>query len=239
MNPPVSLAALLMFLPFILPASLAQTPTSPSQPAQASNDLGQFLVAAHQENGLHEPNGEPWHVRATWQMLTSDGKTSEQGTWEEWWAGPHQWEQTFGSPNLQQTYWDTPKGTFALNNHGVSDWIYVLIAQMVGNPIKLARDPASIPLRAITFRKSHVALNCLIPKNFSRNPMVSEYCFDTGRHDLRMKIMPSVQITLNSIVKFEGRYLAREIDVARIGMPTIKIHLDVIDEPYPSGRVHG
>lgn len=42
-----------------------------------------------------------------------------------------------------------------------------------------------------------------------------------------------LQIVLNSIVKFQGRYLARHIYVARIGMPAIDIHLDTIDVPSP------
>lgn len=211
--------------------------------AQIANAQRPLLQFAEQQNGLHDLNGTSWHVRASWQLLDPKGKPEKQGTWEEWWAGPHQWEVIHDSPDFEQTDWSTPRGRFELNVHGSRAWIDAFIDEVIVHPIRIPPAADAGQFTAGLLRKGKVTLHCVTFHHAtptlrgvltSRGMRTSEDCFDAGMSDLRMEIGSLVQVTLNSIVKFQGRYLAREIHIERIGMPTIDIRLDAIDEPAPA-----
>ncbi len=238
MTPLPRLAVLSLFLPFALSSSLSQAPPKNGQPPELANDPEQFLRLAEQQNGLGDivrgKNGAPWHVRITWQMLKGKGRPEEQGTWEEWWSGPHQWERSYDSPDYQQTTWGTPQGNFELNPAANPDWTFSIISASVFYPIQVSFDRSVFRPDAVQLRESNMTLKCVVTQNFSVTPPVQQYCFDVGMNDLRRISIPEILITLNSIVKFQGHYMARDITVSRLDMPTIEIHLDAIDEPNPS-----
>lgn len=226
------LPAVLLCLPIVPASAAAQTPPVNDQPPQLSNDPGQFLQLAQQQNGLHDLD-TPWHVRATWQMLDAKGRPEQQGTWEEWWIGPRQWEEAYDSPTFKETFWGTPQGIFSIHVRGADGWIEHIVTQMVFHPIQPWPNHPVVRPKSTHLQRGPVSLECVTPANIPADSRHAAYCFDVGRADLRMEISPLVQITRNSIIQFQGRYLARNIQVTRMGMPTIDMHLDAVDEPAP------
>lgn len=86
---------------------MAQTPPLPSDPVA-------LLQLASEANGLHGSELRPWHVRATWQTLDEKKQVTNQGTWDEWWAGDKKYKIVVSSKGDQQTLWGTDHGVFAV-----------------------------------------------------------------------------------------------------------------------------
>jgi TonB family protein len=224
MNAPRRLiASLAAALPFAV-AAPAQAPA----PVPLSRNLAALMSLAWQQNGLHGSDLKPWHVRASWQMLDDKGKAERQGTWEEWWAGPHESKMVYDSPDYQQTYWSTAQGNYTLESHGSPGWIEDLIEQMIFRPAATQKDLTHLQLKEADFRDHGVTLHCVTNK-----VSLEAFCFEPGMAVLRTKVTSVLQITFNSIVKFQGRYLAKDVYVARVGMPAVKIRVDAIEPLAP------
>ena len=163
------LPAVLLCLSIVPASGAAQTPPVNNTPPQFASDPGQFLRFTQQQNGLHDLTA-PWHVRATWQLLDAKGKPVQQGTWEEWSAGPHQWERISDAPDFKETIWRTPQGSFSLKERGELHWVEALVGQMVLQPIHLARRPDGAQPKAVALRKNGVALDCLVPPPAQNRP---------------------------------------------------------------------
>jgi hypothetical protein len=91
----------------------APEPAATSLPAvSVPTDPAEMMKTAADLNGLEGGNIKPWHLKATFQLYDSDGKPSEQGTFEEYWAGPHKYKRIYISPSFTQTEWATEDGNY-------------------------------------------------------------------------------------------------------------------------------
>lgn len=186
------------------------------------------MQLAWQQNGLHEPGLQPWHVRATWQILDDKGKPEKQGTWEEWWAGPHESKTVYDSPDFQQTTWATTQGEYRLEPHGSISWVEDFVERMVLYPATAPNQLVQPQLKASDIKVGGVTLHCVEDERTVENS-----CFDPSVAALRVKANAAVQVMMNSFVQFQKRYLARDLYVTRVGMPAVEIRLDQIERLTP------
>lgn len=228
------LPALLALACCSIPGAFAQTPPQTSPP-QLPSDPAALMQLAWQQNGLHEPGLQPWHARATWQILDKKGKAEKQGTWEEWWAGPHESKMVYNSPDFQQTYWATTQGGYTLEGHGSISWVEDFVMRTILSPVATARDLSRAQLKVSHIKVDGAPLDCAVVADSKTNP-VGDFCFDPGRTALRASASLIGQTTMNSIVQFQGRHLAKDIYVSRVGMPAIQIHLDEIEALAPGAE---
>jgi TonB family protein len=223
---------LALFLASVSPAAVfAQSQPSGAQPAPLPKSPAQFMQLAWQQNGLHGDNLKPWHVRATWQVLDNKGQPQKQGVWEEWWVSPHEWKTFTNSPEGQETVWGSVQGVYSVG-HGSLDWFEDLAEKMILQPASTERPLDKLRFRAYDVRNHKVKLHCV-----RVNETAEEFCFDQGLPDLRTKTTPILQFAMNSMVQFQGRYVARDIYVARQDMPAIQIHIDELDSTTDESQI--
>src|SRR5580700_1766841 len=67
-----------------LPPGLGQEPSTPPMPS----DPKALMLLAARANSIAGADVQPWHLKATFQVFDWDGKLTNQGTYEEFWAGP-------------------------------------------------------------------------------------------------------------------------------------------------------
>lgn len=237
MNFPVRGAALLVLAPLLSTAVFARPRTQSRKPSQLPKAASSLMQIAARQNGLDREKMEPWHVHAAWQISASKRAPAMQGTFDEWWTGPHQYKAVYLGPDFHQTLTVTPDGSATTGNAQWPDLVLRLIEPLVRSPL-----PPPAQLRSTQFanwrtRAKKVRIRCaiVVPGTEPRPPLervnlwfVSDYCFAGTLPAIRMELAPNFKAIFNSIVLFQGQYFAKSIQVLRKGLPTLSIHVDDI-----------
>lgn len=199
-------------------ATPATTPPPVATAGSLPSDPAALLQLASQVNGLHGADLQPWHVRATWQ-LTEAGMPPEQGTWEEWWGGEKKWKISFTADGFQQTrYMSDQGGSFT----GDIDWLrlpFLTIGDFVQMGLPSSSDLARDELSRTSLDVGTVPLQCATRSAPSRGAgsdrlaYATEYCFTADSPALRLATGRNMRVALNSLVQFQGRYLARKVQL--------------------------
>lgn len=197
---------------------------------------GAFLQSAAQANGLDSEAMHPWYIHGSWQIL-SQNQTTHEGAFEEWWGSPQQAKISVSANEFQQTRYKTASGVVYTGSPVPPDNIVNFIEDAVRMPL----PPAAPGLRETTSNQGGVALTCVSdpgakPEGGPAGSLLSAYsaCFAGSPPVLRMEAGLAVQALFNSLVRFEGRYLARDIRFILPSSQQIDIHLDVIEPLNPA-----
>ncbi|HYK38037.1 hypothetical protein [Alloacidobacterium sp.] len=82
----------LLFTSCLIPASFILSQTTPISIGSAlPKDPAMLLAMARSQNGLDAPGLQPWHLKASYQTFDDNGQPKDTGVFEEWWAGPKQY----------------------------------------------------------------------------------------------------------------------------------------------------
>ena len=178
------------------------TPQVPAQnPTQATSDTPalvmpknptQLMQLAAMVNGLDSPDMKPWHLKATYQTFDDDGKPKNQGTFEEWWAGPKQDKRIYTSPVFTQTEYTTAEDEFRVGSQEGPPLPEYLVRARLINPMPKEKDMEGTQLRQRESPFPKVNLNCVElarpmkkAENSSPTGLFPLYCFDLDRPLLR------------------------------------------------------
>lgn len=224
MNRSLAPAAVLS-LALLLPNGTAQQPEPAAQPLPS--DPVALMQLAWQQNGLHDADLKPWHVRATWTEVEQKGQPTSTGTWDEWWAGDNKYKISYTSGSFQQTLFVTDHGPFVLGNPDPPDWNFELVQEAVSG---LLPDPQHLSKSSWHQQhQKHGAIEITCAKNKSGD----QYCFGGDLPAVRVSTTSTVEKSADSLVRFQGRYLARRVKVLQVGLPEVDISIDQI-EPIPT-----
>lgn len=167
---------------------------------------------------------KPWHLKATYQLYDEKGQAADQGTFEYWWASPKVYRSTWTRPGAMYTDWYTADGKHAHQATGepLEFFEYKLKGELLSplpsaadlDPAKFRLDRESISLGGIKFPCLMVVP--LMPQHGQLQivplGLFPTYCFDPKLPVLRVSYSFGTLTTeFNHIVKFQNRYLAREI----------------------------
>lgn len=225
-------------------AAFAQNSTPASTPMPPlPQDPAALMRLASQVDGLHSPNLKPWHLHATFMILDEKKDSKDQGTWEEWWAGEKEYKIHYVSSEFDQTRYVTHDGWFAVGDGGEPPpGVFAMIADAFLGPLP---DPSAITAiklkRKVSGRESPGTL-CVVRDPTPRPPspvdgmfsFMQRYCFAGDVPAIRGIESDGVQILLNSIVRFQDQYLARNVRIALGGGVTIDAELDKIETWQPA-----
>lgn len=195
----------ILFVEFILAAAAlpvsAQNPGQnkpQSPPAQAPattvmpTDPTELMRLAAQLNGLDFPDMKPWHVKATYQTFDEKGEPRDQGTFEEWWAGPEKDKRVYTSPSFTQTEYITPAGRFRVGSQDGPPLAESMVRARLVSPMPMEADFRSVQIqrRDNPFPKSKLACAELVPplKRLEAGYPIGVfpvYCFDQDKPILR------------------------------------------------------
>ena len=88
------------------------------QPAAPPSDSKALMLAAAKLNNLASADAKPWHIKATFQLLDEQGAVTDEGTYEEYWAGPAKFKRIFTGKAFAQTDYGSEKGDMRTDAHG-------------------------------------------------------------------------------------------------------------------------
>jgi TonB family protein len=221
----------------LLATALAANAQS-SQPASLQlHDPAAILNSAAQVNGLHGDDLQPWHIHGTWQLLDQN-QVANQGAFEEWWASGQRFKIAVSANGLQQTRYITAQGPLYTGSPTPPDNIVGLIEDATFLPVPPAR-PAD--LKVSPFSAEGLSLQCVsrpapkaVDERVGRLASAYSACFDGDPPALRMEGGVGIQAMLNSLVRFQGRYVARDVRLIQPQGQEIAIHLDVIQPLTPA-----
>jgi hypothetical protein len=201
----------LLFIPFVVCLTI-------SARAQDAEALRQRVLQASHLTRINDADMKPWHLKVSFQLYDPKGKPSDQGTFEEWWAGPMLWKSRTESPSYTATVIENREGHFRTVG---SDRIRMQTGAILGEflyPMPMAEDLSRMRphLRHETIQNT--SLDCIELK-FTATVVPSPiFCLDPMTNVLReTHSSKSRRGTFrNKIEDFQGRSVALSV-TARLG----------------------
>ena len=94
--------ALLGLLATIVNAVPQGSPASPNPGTSIPmpNDPAELMKVARRSDGIPVGDSRPWHLKATYQVFASDGKKSEEGVYEVFFANSRKFQQSYASKSF-------------------------------------------------------------------------------------------------------------------------------------------
>ena len=227
-----------------------QTPVPQATPSALPTDPAALLELAHQVNGFHDPGLKPWHIRATWQTLDDQQHVTDQGTWEEWWAGEKKYKIAYKSADVDRISYGTDHGTWLVKNTDKVAWQFGTVERLIQGPVQIVRvvPPITLDSRELTIQQGSASLLCVVQNelredgepvkvmaaNGTARPLELRYCFSGDLPAIRAEaISDGGQTVFNSLIRFQGQYLAQKIrSFGASGIET-DISLDLVEPLDP------
>jgi hypothetical protein len=215
-------------------AAQANQSAERSQPASTDplipRDAKELLMAAAQANGLDAPGLKPWHILVSYDQYDEDGDNVDSGTYEEFWVRASQYRITYTSQDFKQTDFATENGLFRSGNDKWPGELQTRVRDEFVRPMfrELNLQFAKPEKKMRDFGK--VQLPCVMLRGTDGHMLVSDnglaaFCFEPNSLMLRYSkggMAPGTvwdQIAYDRIVRFQGRYVAGDIQVTRVENP--------------------
>jgi TonB family protein len=216
----------LVLLVLAVPGAKPQTP--PTDAAMPSDPKELMLLAA-KSNNLTGRDSQPWHLKAIFTVVDDQGKTTDQGTYEEFWAGPTKNKTIVAGPGYSRTDVHTAAGLFRSGTGGFGPTIAAEAQREFVEPLPI---PSMIEHEGFDLEKKQVGnsnLACLKITGLQANPRL-EYCLADDKPLLRVSVIgfESLQIIHDRILSFRGHYIAGDLQFFRAGKMIGTAHLDSI-----------
>lgn len=234
----------LVFAALFFGAALSAFGQAAAPPQTLPKNPHEILAMAAPYYDFNDPALKPWHLKATYQLYDDQGKPTEQGTFEYWWATPKVHRSSWTRPGASHTSWHTANGAEAHVETGErlgyfeaglpSDLLSPLPSPARVDPSKTRLIRNSIKLAGASFPcVSEAPLKGEEPPNFR---MLPTECFDATLPVLRFELnfQGVVATTYDNVVKFQGKYLARKIDVVVGKQKLFTAAVDAIDSLNPN-----
>ena len=220
-------------------SALGQAPTQPS--SFEPHTPRDFFDAAAPAYNLDDPTLKPWHLKATYQLYDQDSKPTSQGTYEHWWASPQVYRNSWSRSDATHTDWHTADGKHAYRGEGVIDYFEYALQSALLSPLpsQAELDPSNFRLERENLTLGGTKYPCIkvIPLMQQHGQLqviplglFPSYCFDTNVPAVRVEFSwGSLALEFNKIVKFQGRYLPREIAIFEGKRKILTASVDTID----------
>lgn len=228
---------------------LAVAQTASDTPAPPTSDPRAILHAAVPLYDFQDASLHPFHLKATYQLYAPEGKPTEQGTWEYWWASPKVHRETVTSSDASRTTWSTATGRqMRQESGGPLHYFERNIYSYVVDPLP-RRDLIDSNRMKLGLKKVSIAglqLDCLTMQQlWSMNGKLKvpasstpeEYCFDPAIMALRLKSSNRFISEFNDLVNLNGRELARKVSVIYGKQSAFSVTIDEISDLDPHSEV--
>jgi TonB family protein len=214
-------------------APLPTQATAPDNAAPAAampSEPKELMLLAAKTNGLTGDDVKPWHLKASWKMLDKKGSITDQGSYEEFYVRPTKFKRIFAGKAFTQTEYGTEKGIMVSGSKDPLQDPLVQIHNEFADPMM---RPDSIQRTSFKLKQREVGnmmFDCLTPITTAEVPYEVTWCLDTGKSILRISAPPQgAQIVHNSIVRFQGRYIAKELQFVYQSNTILIANLDSIE----------
>jgi TonB family protein len=228
------LALVASILLFPVQAAAAPVPPAPAAPPDVAtpDDPRKRIELAEKVNGLHGLD-IPWHLKASYEVFTTDGTTGDAGVYEEWRVSEKQYRVAFHSSSLSVEEYGTPHGVFRV---GKQDWPLEplsSITSMTAGPTfpHISEDTVfenyqqsfgakKVPCTAIKKRSFQTTLKD--SPSFCFSPTNSVLLFASSSHAANRTVFEHIRF-------LRGQYLAYDMKQYLDGKPWLKIHVETLE----------
>jgi hypothetical protein len=238
------LALLGLFLATIVNAVPQASPASPNPGTSIPmpNDPAELMKVARRLDGIPVGDSQPWHLKATYRVISSEGKKSEEGVYEVFFANSRKFKQSYASKSFSQVDYTTETGLFRTGEMQWPTGPERLIVRKLFHPFPseeflqkqtpqaFDRSLNGANFRCVTFRSPASG-------SPSSESIVPTFCFDRDKPILRYTSGWGATYSettgatiLNGIFVFRDRYIARDISVTIFDKPYLQIHVEVLED---------
>jgi TonB family protein len=189
-------------------------------------DNREVFAAAAPLYDFSAPALKPWRLKATYQLYSQAGAPTEKGTYEYWWASPKVYRSTWTRAGEVHSDWHTADGKHASQSSGSSlNFFEFNLQSALLSPLpgEADLDPAKFRLQRDSVKVGEISVPCimavpLMPQHGQIQTvplgLFPTYCFDPNMPVLRIEYSwGSITTEFNHIIRIQGRYLAREINL--------------------------
>jgi TonB family protein len=223
----------------------AVTIPSPAAPPARTGDVStpatpkERMELGRRVNGLQGLDAGPWHLKSSYEVFDTDGKSRDKGTFEGWWVDAKQYKLAFHSPQLSLEEYGTLHGIFRT---GQRDWParpVGMIPRILIRPFPLEENPEKIKLKNYERNLGTLKLECTAYVDRDRSDLAGDtesYCFAPMNAILLYGTSPRhvLQTLYEHVSLVHGRYVGRDIELFLLGKRWLSIHLEALDALGPS-----
>jgi len=211
--------------------SIAMTDNNAPAPRETGT-LAAWIQKESAINGLQSTGLHPWRIVIEYDQFDGDGDNFNSGVFEELWAGPRKYKLSYKSNDLNQTDYATEDGLFRLGDQRWPKRGEMQVPSEIVDPFSFAATLQDVHSKGIERAFGVHTLDCVV---FESGPgkisTPTQYCFEHDGATLRYtRGFGWFQTTYNDIVSFEGRSIAREVEVTDGGKPYLKLRVKAIEE---------
>jgi len=193
-------------------------------------DLPNWLSKEAPLNGLQSTDLHPWHIVVTYDQFDEDGDNVHSGVYEEFWVGAKKYKRSYKSDDFNQTDYATDKGLFRCGDQQWPNRAQLQVRAEVVAPFSYAATLQGFHGRNLERTFSGHKLQCVLIERNSGISDPTQYCFEPESSVLRYnRGFGWFQTVYNRIVSFQGRNLARQVDVTDGGKPYLKLRVENIE----------
>jgi hypothetical protein len=195
----------------------------------------EILKLALDMNGLEVPSARPWHVKLSYDQFDEDGDNVLSGTIEEFYSGPKKFKRVYASDTSNRIDIANDAGLFRAGDQNWPSVVESGVLNSAIHPLDLARwDDRTRRPEKTELKSGNVKFPCVSLRDKDLRvthfgaPM---FCFEPGTVMLRYVNANMAEVmTYDSIVLFQGRYVARDITIRHVDKPFLKIHVEELGE---------
>jgi TonB family protein len=189
----------------------------PSPAAAEPKDPKELMLAAARMNNLTAPDMKPWHINATYQLFDEKGAITDEGTFEELWAGPVKFKRTFTGKSFTQTDYGTDKGVLRSGSQDDVSPLLLAIRRELVTPLISAEVVERETFVSKPIDANGLKLHCLHANLPPDNGTTS--CIEADRPVLRISAWPGehLQALHNQILDYQNHSVAGDLKVIRDG----------------------
>ena len=231
-------------------AATAPGPAAPGPPSQVApstnsaevvtpKDAKERMELAEKVNGLHGMD-IPWHLKASYEVFGLDGKSTDAGTYEEWYVGAKQYRLALHSPSVSAEEYGTDHGVFRTGDQGWPGRPLSSIRAMIEQPVPPPANWEKIELKNFerSFGKQASQCTALLHRDAHQTTQdAASYCFVPTNAVLFYSGGPNKtsQTLFEHIVLVHGHYLANAMQLFIGGRPWLKLNVDKLEGLAPAG----
>lgn len=194
-------------------------------------DLSNWLSKQVALNGLESPDLKPWHVVESYDQFDEDGDNIHSGVYEEYWAGPKKFKRIYKSDDFNQTDFATDKGLYRLGDQKWPSRTQLQVRAEVLVPFWYAATRVGdFHARSMERIFSGHEFHCVAIERSRGSSDPTQYCFEPNSLELRyIRGWGWNQTVYNRIEPFQGRNIAREVDVTDGGKRYLELRVKAIE----------
>jgi hypothetical protein len=182
-------------------------------------------------NGLESSDLLPWHIVVSYDQFDEDGDNVHSGVYEEYWVGAKNYKRIYKSDDLNQTDFGTDKSLYRVGDQGWPNRAQLQVRAEVVAPFTDAVALEGVHARSIERTFGNYTLHCVLIEKNSAISDPTQYCFEPDSPILRYSRGEGwFQTVYNQIFSFQGRNIAKAVDVTNGGKPYLKLRVERLEQ---------